>query len=188
MRALIGGFVAAIGLCATPCWAQAPEFCVTCTAPDASYRCQVEGESAAAHSSRGQLLCITELAKSGGHSSCSAGRSPTTSCPGALRTVMFPPGADLSPLPAADAPLMTPAPSSAYAPPPVAAPNGPQQPPPPSPTQAQPNTVEQLAKKTVETTGNGLEKAGKAVTDTGNAIGNAAKKTWTCIATLFGDC
>ena len=40
-----------------------------------------------------------------------------------------------------------------------------------------PNAVENFAKKT-----------GEAITDTGTAVGNAAKKTWDCVASLFGDC
>ncbi len=40
-----------------------------------------------------------------------------------------------------------------------------------------PNAVENFAKKT-----------GEAVTDTGKAVGNAVKKTWDCVASLFGDC
>ena len=33
-----------------------------------------------------------------------------------------------------------------------------------------------------------MAKTGEAVTETGNAVGNAMKKTWNCVASLFGDC
>ena len=70
--------------------AGAQEFCVTCASPEASYRCLIGGEAPmAARSSRGQFLCITELAKAGGHASCSATRGQATPCPGETRTVMF---------------------------------------------------------------------------------------------------
>jgi hypothetical protein len=51
-----------------------------------------------------------------------------------------------------------------------------------APTEAPPpdapaNTVEE-----------GLKKAGKAVSDTGDAVGHAMKKTWKCVTSLFGDC
>ena len=72
------------------------------------------------------------------------------------------------------------APAKEYSPAPLpppdqqqAVPHDPQAP----PEEAKPNAVENLAKKT-----------GEAVTDTGNAVGNAMKKTWNCVASLFGDC
>jgi hypothetical protein len=183
--------IAAILLCALTIRAAAQEFCVTCTAPDATYRCVIGGDAtAAARSSRGQLLCITELAQSGHHASCSAARGQATPCPGETRTVMFPAGDDLGSPPLVEAPAAPTAPSVGIAPPPAAAGPGQQQAQPPSPhepqaiqapTEAQPKTVEELAKKT-----------GEAVTDTaqsaGNAVGNAMKKTWTCITSLFGNC
>ena len=71
--------------------ASAQEYCVICTAPDAKYRCSIGGEpSIAAGASRGQLLCITELARTGGHASCSVGRNSAEPCEGEPRTVMFP--------------------------------------------------------------------------------------------------
>jgi hypothetical protein len=199
MRALLWTAGLAAGFCAVAVSARAQEYCVTCSAPDATYRCVVSGDSSAAHSSRAQLLCITELAQSGHHASCSAGRNPSTGCPGELRTVAFPPGTDLRAPPLAETPPAAAPPGmGAYAPPPVpATPGSPPQPAPgappgvteaPPPADAEPKTVEELAKKTVESTGQGLKKAGDVVTDTGNAIGNAAKKTWKCVASLFGDC
>jgi hypothetical protein len=101
----------AVLLCAFAEMASAQEFCVTCTAPDATYRCVIGGDSAAAKSSRGQLLCITELAQSGHHASCSAGRSTEGACPGELRTVMFPPGAEPMAPPLADTAPITPPPA-----------------------------------------------------------------------------
>jgi hypothetical protein len=46
-----------------------------------------------------------------------------------------------------------------------------------TPRQPKPNMVEDLANKT-----------GKAVTDTGKAVGGAVKKSWDCVASLFGNC
>jgi hypothetical protein len=152
-----------------------------------------DSTNTAARSSRGQFLCITELAKAGGHASCSATRGQSTPCPGETRTVMFSladPGA--APLATASPPPLVPVPSSTtpLAPgedlPPVALPPPqaqPAQPTPPvetgsaPPAGEKPNAVEDLAKKT-----------GKAVSDTGKAVGNAVKKSWDCVASLFGDC
>lgn len=180
-------------------WAVSPdalaqEYCVTCTGPDATYRCLIGGEaSPSARSSRGQFLCITELAKAGGHASCSAARGQATPCPGETRTVMFSladPGAappDGTP-PPAGTPLFVPVPSSNHLPP-VALPPPAQQQAPPAPPQdpgdtgatppeqTKPNAVEEFADKT-----------GKAVSDTGKAVGKAVKKSWDCVTSLFGNC
>jgi hypothetical protein len=201
MRTRNGAVTLAVALCAFAEMASAQEFCVTCTTPDATYRCVIGGDSAAAKSSRGQLLCITELAKSGHHASCSAGRNTSGTCPGELRTVMMPPGAEPMAPPLADTAPITPPPAipGPYAKQPVAAqaPGAPHPPAdlPPAGATPEGTTPEgaapaeapapEAAPQTVE---EGLKKAGKAVTDTGNAVGNAIKKTWTCLSSLFGDC
>jgi len=43
--------------------------------------------------------------------------------------------------------------------------------------QHKPNAVEKLANQT-----------GKAVSDTGKAVGHAVKKSWDCVTSFFGDC
>ena len=165
-----------------PLVADAQEYCVTCKGPDTIYRCVIGGDATAAvRNSRGQFLCITELAKAGGHSSCSAARGQATPCPGETRTVMFTlgdPGAS---------PLEQPATTGATAPgqlaPVETMPAAPLAPPAPAPVQTtapleeKKTVVEDLASKT-----------GKAVTDTGEAVGGAMKKTWDCVASLFGKC
>ncbi len=173
--------------------AAAQEFCVTCLGPDATYRCVIGGDATtAARNSRGQFLCITELAKAGGHKSCSAARGQATPCPGETRTVMFTvgdPGASpLEQLPSDGATGMAPLAPVPIAPPaPQPLPGTQQaqpQPQPPVKTGSapagepeKPNAVENFAKKT-----------GEAVNDTGKAVGNAVKKSWDCVASLFGDC
>lgn len=199
----LGGL--ATGLCAE-------EYCVTCTGPGAKYRCIIGNEAKpAARSERGQLLCITELARSGNHASCSVGAITSTPCDGEQRTVMFPaaPAPEVpatAAVPAPSTPVYAPSTGGSYAPASDAAPgyadvppdnapaNGPQEgaqePQPAEP--APPATVGELAKKTVKASGDGLQKAGKAVTDgaqsAGNAVGKAAKKTWDCLTSFFGNC
>ena len=94
MRApTISTLFTALLLAALPSGAFAQDYCVTCTGPDAKYHCVIGGDaSVAARSSRGQMLCITQLAQSGGHASCSVSRTTTEPCEGKLRTVMFPTG------------------------------------------------------------------------------------------------
>jgi hypothetical protein len=183
---------------ALPSGAKAQEYCVTCTGPDATYRCVIGGEAPpASQSSRGQFLCITELAKAGGHASCSAARGQATPCPGETRTVMFSmaePGPGAPPIEAAapSPPGQLGSPGVSYAPgapgqalPPVALPPADHAPMPPAPQdtgtaappQPKPNVVEDLANKT-----------GKAVSDTGKAVGGAVKKSWDCVTSLFGNC
>jgi hypothetical protein len=162
--------------------ASAQDYCVTCTGPDAKYHCIVGGDaSISARTSRGQMLCITQLAQSGGHASCSVSRTTTEPCEGKVKTVMFP-SSDPDAQPVTEAlPPATP---------PLAPPTVTQgAPPPPAAPQPGPGTV---AEKAAEDTGNGLKKAGDAVTstveNTGKAIGHAASKTWKCLSSFFGDC
>ena len=170
--------------------AVAQEFCVTCSGPDAQYRCLIGGEATpSARPSRGQFLCITALAKDGNHASCSATRAQATPCPGPTRTVMFQPddGSGASPMAEGTAPLtpVAPAPLTPISPvplPPAGAPVGTAQPAAPQPqpappAEAKPNMVEDLANKT-----------GKAMNDTSKAVGGAVKKSWDCVASLFGNC
>jgi hypothetical protein len=193
MHTRIAPVAAPIILWALLTGAAAQEFCVTCSGPDATYRCVIGGEAtASARNSRGQFLCITELAKAGGHKSCSAARGQATPCPGETRTVVFTvgdPGASpLEQLPPDGATGMAPLAPVQIAPPvpqPVSPPGTQQaQPQPPADTgsapageQAKPNAVENFANKT-----------GEAVNDTGKAVGNAVKKSWDCVASLFGNC
>ncbi len=162
--------------------ATAAEYCVTCASPAAMYACVVEGAAPdAPPDAREQLLCIAALAKSGNHESCSVPRSAPKPCPGILKIVALP-EAGLPALPA----------DAARADPDGAAEGA-------EPAPKAPRTVEELAKKTVETSQQGLETAGKAVTGTakkagekveeaGGAVGRAAKKTWDCMLSLFSDC
>lgn len=169
---------------------RAESYCVACFSPDAIYRCVIANASESAlPDPRNQVQCIKQLAKSGSHARCSVERFSTTGCNGPERiispsTAALPltppppaegqetsPGADAEPLPQED----------------VQTPAGP------------PQTVEELAKTTVESTKKGLgevgssvksttEKAGEKIEDAGSAIGNAAKKSWHCLTSLFSDC
>ena len=158
---------------------------MTCTSPDANYRCIIGGDTApAGPSSRGQLLCITELAQSGGHASCSAGRKTDAPCPGEVRTVMFPQTpADPNAPPVAEGPAPV-GPEPRHAETGAPTDDHPGAVPPdqaPAPEEGGPSTVADLTKKTIDKTGEGIEKAG-------SAIGKAAKKTWNCLSSFFGDC
>jgi hypothetical protein len=205
----------ALGLAvlAMPAAAGAATMCVTCVGPDATYRCVSEAASSPTDA-RYQYLCITEIAKSGGHQSCSVSRNASGPCDGPERVVGLAPAFDTNhapqpitatpgdiPPPAAGAPALggaQPAPVTATGAPGTGAPLPPAQSEPRQPMpepiksgeteipKSPPPTVGEMAKNASESTPIG--KANKALQDTGKAVGNAAKKTWNCFASLFNDC
>lgn len=163
---------------------EAAEYCVTCTEPAGMYACVVAGTPAdAPANAREQLVCISEIAKSGGHGSCSVPRSAPKPCPGVMKIVQAPAAAPGEPG------AVGPAEGAAEVPPGTAAPaEGEPAPETVVPPAAPPKTVEELAKKTVQSSKENLEKAGENVGKAGSAVGEAAKKTWHCITSLFSDC
>lgn len=184
-RSRIIPMVAAVPVLACAPGAWAAEYCVTCAEPDATYACVVGGTAADAPANpREQLICIAELAKSGGHATCSVPRIAPKPCPGILKIVAAAPAGEV-PVPAAAEGA-----ADAGAPPPAtegapgnAGPDGttPE-------TGETPRTVEEMAKKTVQSSKESIAKAGENVGKAGSAVGNAAKKTWDCIVSLFSDC
>jgi hypothetical protein len=40
----------------------------------------------------------------------------------------------------------------------------------------------------MQTSGEGLKKAGEAVSETAQSASNVMKKTWNCLSSLFSDC
>jgi hypothetical protein len=177
---------ASAGLAALASVANAAEYCVSCAGPEAVYRCEIEGTPEGQGTDpKAQLLCITELAKSGGHESCAVTRGSSVPCAGETRLLAAPIGEPV-PVPSvgADAPVAIP--------------------PEPAPEDAAgegkpPRTVEEMAKNTVRSSKEGLEKAGETVVggaktagekigSAGSAVGSAAKKTWDCLVSLFNDC
>ncbi len=181
MRALAALLMASWVLAPTD--VRAGELCVTCAKPDVTYRC-VFGEAVAAGGDdpKAQMLCISELAKFGGHERCVFDRRTPTTCPGALRAVS--PPAKEAKLPPLQPPPIGPAGT------PLPAPGAPK-------ADTGPRTMEELAKQTAQATG--IEKAGSAVKGTakaagdgigaaGGAVGDAAKKSWRCLASFFSDC
>src|SRR5262245_9391092 len=101
--------------------ASATEYCVSCAGPDAIYRCEIEGTPEGAGTDpKAQILCTTELAKSGGHENCAVSRGSTVPCPGETRLLAAPiPEPGPPPTIGADAPEATaPEPASEDAAPP----------------------------------------------------------------------
>ena len=187
MRISLAIALLALTICGRASGAAAEEYCVTCTEPDAKYRCVIAQPNPDVHDEHGPLRCISEIAQSGSHASCSVGAATSGPCPSNLKTVTLPSVAPPPPQPE-PVPVYTPVPGAegGVVPPKAEAPA------PAPPPEGQPKTVEEFAKKTAKASGDGLKKAGDAVTDgaqsAGNAIGNAAKKTWNCLSSFFGNC
>lgn len=194
---------------------EAGEYCVSCTGPQASYRCTFTGDGSPSQSPGLQLTCISELAKLGGHESCTIERNRQGAC-GASTKVFAAPEAFATPAPAAakqsptsaaaEVPVKKSAPAAIppadHAADPSAAPE--EQPqtaadPAADPNDKPPRTVKEIVDKSTADTKENAGKAGAAIEEAakstgsvvekaGAAIGAAAKKSWTCLTSLFGDC
>lgn len=184
----------------------AAEYCVACSGPDARYRCSMDAAGLAGDTGA-QLACIQDIARRAGHAACAVDRTPATSCEGTPWTVAgFPgsnagenaaiiprvreasPGArqpppaggvpargDLSPTAAPSDTVYRPQPAGPAATPPSA------EPPRPAPKTAVPAEPGAPAAGGVPTKRSALEKAG-------DAVGSVARKSWSCVSSLFSDC
>lgn len=190
---LLAGAVSAAATAA----ARGAEFCVTCEGPPAQYACQFDATQASLNDSPLKLLCITELAKSGPHASCSVDRAQTPPCAGQVRHLALPEGFEAA---TPESGLAAPPPGDAQ---PVASPSGGQpaaaapgqqgapQTEPTAPSlsrdtdragaapaeEGPPKTVKDMVTKGAKSTGEALEKTGEALEKTGEAASDAAKKT-----------
>lgn len=193
--------------------ANATELCVKCTAPDASYACVVGGTSSATIDTVAKLYCITTLAKSGAHASCSIDRTMMAPCPGERKELPIPallddsatedqPHNNAAPgLAKADEGIADTKPQEQHAPATLADPaqtphdqaNGAPASEPP------PKTVQEMVEKSAKTAGAGLsgtqksageaaKSASTALGKAGAAVGNAAKSSWKCLASFFSNC
>lgn len=180
------------------------DICVSCTGPEASYACAIEGTNIRSDDAGMRVYCLQSIAKSRGHASCTVSRSAQPPCAGQREVIASPSDTAPNTAPAARAePIAQPAgqPNANLSPPNTPAepsddiPNGLAA----KPSLGQPKTVSDMIKSqdatpkpapdprqaeagdAENTNGTMLDGAGRAVTD-------AAKKTWTCVTSLFGDC
>ena len=169
--------------------AQAQEYCVACSEPNALYRCVIEGAKPGGGQSL-QMLCITTMAKQGGHATCSVKRGTVFDCDGAVKRIPWaaveaPHAPDAAqPLPWAAQPPANPEPAAAAPAPAVPAP-------PPAPAAAPdqpPETVLELAKRANEDTAKQMKKAGETMQKAGETVKDATKKTWDCVLSFFTRC
>jgi hypothetical protein len=203
------GFSALLGSAA----ANATELCVKCSAPEASYACVVSGTSNATIDTVAKLYCITALAKSGAHESCSVDRTVTAPCPGERKELPVPAALDGQ---ATEDPPQTDTPPGLAKPHEGAAATTPEEPhmtvTPANPAEAPhdqaagapqseppPKTVQEMVEKSAKTAGAGLSDTQKSAGDAaksastalgkaGAAVGGAAKSSWKCLSSFFTNC
>jgi hypothetical protein len=159
---IIAGLLAAA---AAP--ARAQEFCVVCTEPAATYRCQIENAGPGAAQSM-QVACITEIAKQSGHAQCSVKRNVTVfECDAPVRKVSLAitGGPEVAPATKAE-PLVLPRDAA----------NEP------------PRTVVEAAQRANDASKKQVEAAGTKLREAGAATGDFFKRTFRCVGTLFTDC
>lgn len=172
--------------------ARAGQHCVTCQAPEATYLCEAQNVPGLLAANGGQLACITELAKRGGHASCSVIRREADRCDGLAPTVLFPGAASDDTGVFTDA--VPPAPPTTTAQPDVqtesdaaasdqftaddqADPVNPEDKKANAKPQGPPKTVVEMADRAYEGSKEGLGKAGKAVGDTAKSAGKVVTDT-----------
>lgn len=161
------GLALGLGGCALAADATAQEYCVACTEPPAVYRCVVDGAKPGGRHPL-QMLCVIAMTKEGRHAACSVKGGTVFDCNGPVKRVPW----------AAYNTAVEPTPE---APPPAAkAPGEP------------PQTVEEMVRRANEKTAEQLRQANEKIKDqaesVGQGLGEATRKTWACISSLFTRC
>ena len=88
LTAVIMLAVLLLGISKDPGWT-GQDYCVTCAGPDKIYLCTVDTGGAASAGLSQQLYCIRELARQGGHDSCSVKRKAQAGCNGEPHTLVY---------------------------------------------------------------------------------------------------
>jgi hypothetical protein len=149
--------------------ASAQEYCVTCTQPNAVYRCVIEDARPGGQSLT--RLCLTALTREGGHGACSLKGGTVFDCNGPIKRVPWT-AQDSGRVaePAAEPQANQPAPGAK------------------ADAKGEPKTMLDLAKRANENLQKANEDAKDQAQSAGEAIGKATKKTWDCMLSLFSRC
>src|SRR4029453_1866381 len=157
-----------LGCCVLVASAAGQEYCVACTQPPAIYRCVIDGAKPGGHQPL-PTLCVMAMTKEGSHAACSVKGGTVFDCNGPVKRV---------PWAAYNAGAAEPKPNAAA--PAAKQPDGP------------PRTVEEMVKRANDKTAEQLKQANDKVKSqteaVGQGAGEAARKTWACIASLFTRC
>ncbi|MEZ5852534.1 MAG: hypothetical protein R3D68_18025 [Hyphomicrobiaceae bacterium] len=165
---LVGGV--SLAMAAT---AQAQEYCVVCNDPGAIYRCILKN-AGPARTQPLKVACITALARAGRHASCAVRGGTVFDCVGPLTKVDATTGEVEGAPPAQGTATATTAPQPIAGAAPV---------PPKKQTSSDtpPATVEEAIKRATSSTVDTVSQAGRS-------ISSGAKKSWTCVTSLFKSC
>lgn len=168
-------------IAALPTVAAAQAVCVDCADPERNYKCTVK-DADRVQNVRGigrgfEFLCISEIARANGHRSCRVNTTFAGPCIGQPYEI------DLARSGAGNAnaappPGEAPADEAAKASAPAAAPT----------KKGPPQTVEELAKDTMASSKKQLSVVDEKMREAGSAVGNAVKKSWDCLTSLFKGC
>ena len=160
-----------------------------CSSPGFTYKCSVKDSERIGQSRNAEraleYVCITELARAGGHQSCRVSREFAGPCIGHARLIDISRPADQSAVVPGTTASGEAADAKAGAPKPAG--------------QEPPQTLEALARDTVSKSQqqlsetdqkmkNAAKSAGAEIEKAGNAVGDAVKKSVGCLVTLFTKC
>jgi hypothetical protein len=166
--------------CVLPGRAEAQEYCVACTEPNAVYRCAIDGAQPGG-SQPLQMLCITAMAKQGGHGTCGIKRGTVFDCDGQVRRI---PWAALNqPAPGQPAPVQ-PTPGQ----PPASGKQSAVEPPPPAQAAEPKPDPDEPPKTMLELAKRANEKSKEQAKSNAEAFAKATKKTWDCMTSFFTRC
>jgi hypothetical protein len=151
---------------AAPSWAG--QICVDCAEPAAIYNCTFKDEDLAAlklPQTAAQVVCMTELAKQGGHRFCRVSQGQMGGlCSGQERQISLS-GRGVN----------------VTAPVPEGSPDGVQ-------PKAPPATLADLAKETAKSSNDSLKKAGDAIKSGAEKVGDGVGQAVDCVFSLFKRC
>lgn len=153
--------------------------CVSCVGPDRDYRCTVKDSEKVQHvrgSGRAiDFVCISEIARSGGHQSCKVGTGYSGPCIGQHFEI------DVGKMAAGDGTKEKATTETADQTPSATANKAP-------PPQGPPQTLEELARDAMSKSKDQISAADKGLRKAGDAVGGSLKKTWDCVASFFSRC
>jgi hypothetical protein len=160
------GAMLGLGCCLLTVPAAGQEYCVACTQPPAVYRCVIDGAKPGGRHPL-QTLCVIAMTKEGGHAACSVKGGTVFDCNGPIKRVLWAAHNAGTAEPAAPAPAAKTA-------------------------DEPPRTVEEAVKRANAKTAEQLKHANEKITgqaeSVGQGFGEASRKTWTCISSLFTRC
>lgn len=164
--------------------ASAQGVCVECRGPERGYRCAVKDAERVQQFRGGvraiEYLCISEIARVGGHESCRAGTTYSGPCIGQLYEIdLAKAGGDT---------VVTGKPSSDGEGPAGGLPGKAGGTAVTAPEKGPPQTLEELARETVSKSKEKISSADEGVRKAGDAVGGAVKKSWDCLTSLFSRC